>query len=1159
MANTTASTNAHHESLDSQSDQLQDHQILKNQTVSNIPAVPEQLSLPMDKKQSQSQENLSQPLPTQQTSNLQDNQSFNMSNPLLINESYPHTNFTSQEQNSNVMTAQPAAPVPAPASATSLHQTTLHNPAMQHLAQETFGKQPMIHTPTTEKLIKFASQVAVDAEGNNVFGNPVVLDSRSNTPLQTLNGVDNIGNIGNIGFANTVESMTNEDVQMNTTSSFKNTSLNNASMNNGNPLTNPRPLSSDGNGMGSNMSHSPSTAHSSFSMSNYNHRAHPLQKVSSSILHSAEGDALNATNNVSMDAPLMGVLDGKNTKNSYKESRLNNVMTNSHLSNNEAHATADNSLKINHHETGESNTANIINEANQVNRNKNHQSTSKSQASLNSLSQNPSRDHPAHSSLLNVPSTQANGQRDSEQHPLLITNYSETQNIPALTSTHGTTLSPHGANTATHENLTNGLNSVSFGVATNTDNLTHDGRGAANGSTADPAQIGHTNSCSHASSVAHSQKTSSNASLTRRHSYVPNGTYLPNNSQVKRNSLNSQLNVQMTTNPGSNLVSPTMSHSTHLHDAFTNDGSFAQNDVIDASVSHMAQPTRPTIDSNLSIDTKMLNAAANALSPNSANSANITQNQSPTSNSQSHSNPSPSSSTTTTMQILQRVSDVSKRLTYLEKKIGDLYTIQTQMMKDSQMFNQSAINRQLSFSTDGGASMSSQTNLMTQPINTLVPMNSHAPNNGINNGGANHATDPSLLNSHNNSNIINNHSASGLHMNPLGRQPFKLNANVLNRKRKAKQEKKKKHQLMQQQKLLEEQGLKEPQLVSNMLASASLPNMQVHNQTASPSDQQSHASNEIKLAQRKTVSPTTVSFSNALQDNSITNGNNGIPSTSMPPSFGAILGQQFLTPSYDIPLSTTNMISSSRSPALTAFQAGIPTSHTSNTVDKNAATENNLNANMTLKNHNSHSLAHVSGTVHNPSGTNHEVQDSQTDQRNNVGASQPANEEQSNVSVNTSSNLADGEEDALHLKTKRRRKKSTGVVSNNLGGKKRKINLDEFEKKNKESISKEIDYTMVKSPESVQIIWEEYIHGCNGNPSIMYLENTYGSKWRRHQNGKTFSRRKRIYKFIVNGMKEGKTAEDMIDLLEKKRIYADKDGKQKLRTIGWLQESLAGI
>lgn len=73
------------------------------------------------------------------------------------------------------------------------------------------------------------------------------------------------------------------------------------------------------------------------------------------------------------------------------------------------------------------------------------------------------------------------------------------------------------------------------------------------------------------------------------------------------------------------------------------------------------------------------------------------------------------------------------------------------------------------------------------------------------------------------------------------------------------------------------------------------------------------------------------------------------------------------------------------------------------------------------------------------------------------------------------------------------------------------------------------------------------------------MEEKYGNKWRIKRNKKTFSRRKRLYKFILNGIDKGKTADEMIDMLEKQRLYRDENGEIKRRTIGWLQQSLIGI
>lgn len=103
------------------------------------------------------------------------------------------------------------------------------------------------------------------------------------------------------------------------------------------------------------------------------------------------------------------------------------------------------------------------------------------------------------------------------------------------------------------------------------------------------------------------------------------------------------------------------------------------------------------------------------------------------------------------------------------------------------------------------------------------------------------------------------------------------------------------------------------------------------------------------------------------------------------------------------------------------------------------------------------------------------------------------------------------------------------------------------------------DYTLLKAPSNVQTIWEEYTVGIGGNPPIKKLEEQFGNKWRLNRNRKTFARRKRLYKFILNGISKGKTAEEMIKILEERRLYKDENGEVKRRTIGWLQQSLTGI
>ncbi|SCU80880.1 LAME_0B04874g1_1 [Lachancea meyersii CBS 8951] len=112
---------------------------------------------------------------------------------------------------------------------------------------------------------------------------------------------------------------------------------------------------------------------------------------------------------------------------------------------------------------------------------------------------------------------------------------------------------------------------------------------------------------------------------------------------------------------------------------------------------------------------------------------------------------------------------------------------------------------------------------------------------------------------------------------------------------------------------------------------------------------------------------------------------------------------------------------------------------------------------------------------------------------------------------------------------------------------------------NSSSQERDLNYTLLKAPANVRAIWQEYIEGIDGNPSVKFLEDVYGNRWRLKKNVKTFARRKRLYKFILNGLKRGHTADEMIDVLEKRRIYKNEHGEVKKRTIGWLQQSLSGI
>lgn len=106
---------------------------------------------------------------------------------------------------------------------------------------------------------------------------------------------------------------------------------------------------------------------------------------------------------------------------------------------------------------------------------------------------------------------------------------------------------------------------------------------------------------------------------------------------------------------------------------------------------------------------------------------------------------------------------------------------------------------------------------------------------------------------------------------------------------------------------------------------------------------------------------------------------------------------------------------------------------------------------------------------------------------------------------------------------------------------------------------RDLNYTLLKAPANVKTIWQEYVEGIDGNPPVKFLEETYGNKWRLSRNVKTFARRKRLYKFILRGINKGRSADDMVEILEKRRIYKNEHGEVKKRTIGWLQQSLSGI
>lgn len=169
-------------------------------------------------------------------------------------------------------------------------------------------------------------------------------------------------------------------------------------------------------------------------------------------------------------------------------------------------------------------------------------------------------------------------------------------------------------------------------------------------------------------------------------------------------------------------------------------------------------------------------------------------------------------------------------------------------------------------------------------------------------------------------------------------------------------------------------------------------------------------------------------------------------------------------------------------------------------------------------------------------------------------------EENNEDSVNGSNNMAhirrnDDNKKITTKDLKKSRNKSVKKVKTKIGKNPKKITGES----STPEVNNDLNYKILKAPNTVRTIWEEYVHGINGNPSIRGLEEKYGNKWRLTKNRKTFSRRKRLYKYILNGIDNGKTADEMIKILEERRLYRDENGEVKRRTIGWLQQSLIGI
>ena len=106
----------------------------------------------------------------------------------------------------------------------------------------------------------------------------------------------------------------------------------------------------------------------------------------------------------------------------------------------------------------------------------------------------------------------------------------------------------------------------------------------------------------------------------------------------------------------------------------------------------------------------------------------------------------------------------------------------------------------------------------------------------------------------------------------------------------------------------------------------------------------------------------------------------------------------------------------------------------------------------------------------------------------------------------------------------------------------------------KEQFDSNHPYQFQKNPQTVKEVWNEFIEGIDGQPSIKEMETIYQTTWRRDAaTNKRFCRRKALWKAIEVGLMRGYTLEFVIDLLENTR-YTD-ETKQSKHPIGWLSQS----
>lgn len=97
-------------------------------------------------------------------------------------------------------------------------------------------------------------------------------------------------------------------------------------------------------------------------------------------------------------------------------------------------------------------------------------------------------------------------------------------------------------------------------------------------------------------------------------------------------------------------------------------------------------------------------------------------------------------------------------------------------------------------------------------------------------------------------------------------------------------------------------------------------------------------------------------------------------------------------------------------------------------------------------------------------------------------------------------------------------------------------------------------YTMSRTVSSVGGLFEEWTSGIHGNPSIMYLEETMGTKWRASSKDKMFfiRRRKVITLLEEYSSRKGVPIEDAVTILENFR-------KENSKTLDWISKNIPYI